>query len=84
MTHPVDVTKRVWFDKEHGGFRSGSINVAYTCPIKDIVEALPLRMHAMNEEQIAELLTIFEAEYVNRQAAKCGYVDESVVLSQHC
>lgn len=77
MKQPVDVSKRVFYDESNGGFRTATINVVYTCPIKDIIEALPLRMHGMTEEQITEMCTIFEAEYVNRQAAKAGYLENA-------
>ena len=77
MKQPFDVSKRVFYDESNGGFRTATINVVYTCPVKDIIEALPLRMHGMTEEQITEMCTIFEAEYVNRQAAKAGYLENA-------
>lgn len=75
-----DVSKRVIYEAgQPESYRVMKVNQCFIAPVTDLLEALPLRFHAMNDDQIAELLCIVEAAYVNRQAAKAGYYESEDV-----
>ena len=46
-----------------------------TATTAELVEALKLRIYALSEQSLRELLDYLETEYVNRQAANAGYVE---------
>lgn len=71
-----DVSKRIEYEAaQPESYRVMKTNVCFTAPIADLLEALPLRFHGMSDEQISQLLCAVEAAYVNRQAAKAGYIE---------
>ena len=46
-----------------------------TATTAELVDALKLRIYALSEQSLRELLDYLEAEYVSRQAANAGYVE---------
>lgn len=46
-----------------------------TATTAELVEALKLRLYALSEKSLRELLDTLEIEYINRQAANAGYVE---------
>ena len=46
-----------------------------TATTAELVEALKLRIYALSEESLRDLLDYVETEYINRQAANAGYVE---------
>jgi len=71
-----DVSKRISYEvNQQESYRVTRVNVCFAAPVADLLEALPLRFHAMSDDQIAELLCIVEAAHINRQAAKAGYYE---------
>jgi len=44
-----------------------------------LVSELLKRLYALPESKLRELMDILEVEYVNRQAAQAGYIEEGFV-----
>lgn len=49
-----------------------------TCPTKELVDGLSKRLYALPEAQLRELMDMFEVEYVNRQAARAGFLESEM------